>query len=74
MSVLDVDDDCPPEMGAELADAIWAALTHDDRMRWERIGVVRRPGHEARRSEALAVTQLLIVSHLVGTFDAASVL
>lgn len=74
MSVLDVDDDCPPEVGAELEDAIWAALTPDDRMRWERIGIVRQPGHEERRSEALALSQLLIVSHLVGTFDAASVL
>jgi phosphoribulokinase len=74
MSVLDVDDDCPADVGAELEDVIWAALTPDDRMRWERIGIVRRPGHGEHRSEALALSQLLIVSHLVGTFDAASVL
>jgi hypothetical protein len=74
MSVLDVDDDCPADVGAELEDVIWAALMPDDRMRWERIGIVRRPGHGEHRSEALALSQLLIVSHLVGTFDAASVL
>jgi phosphoribulokinase len=74
MSVLDVDGDCPADVGAELEDVIWAVLMPDDRMRWERIGIVRRPGHGERRSEALALSQLLIVSHLVGTFDAASVL
>jgi hypothetical protein len=40
-------------------------------MQWDRIGVVRHPEHGARRSEALALSQLLIVAHLVGTFDGA---
>jgi len=71
VSVLDVDGNCPPDLGEELEDVIWAYLRPDDRMQRERIGVVRHPEHGPVRSEALALCQLLIVSHLVGTLDGA---
>jgi phosphoribulokinase len=71
MSLLDIDGNCPPDLGEEIEDVIWSYLRPDDRMRWERIGVVRHPEHGERRSEALALSQLLIVAHLVGAFDGA---
>lgn len=71
MSVLDIDGNCPPDLGAELENVIWSYLRPDDRMQWERIGMVRRPDHGEQRSEALALAQLLIVSHLVGALDGA---
>jgi phosphoribulokinase len=71
MSVLDIDGNCPAGLGEEIEDVIWSYLRPDDRMRWERIGVVRHPEHGERRSEALAVSQLLIVAYLVGAFDGA---
>lgn len=71
MSVLDIDGNCPPDLGEELEDVIWSYLRPDDRMQWERIGVVRHPEHGEVRSEALALCQLLIVSHLVGALDGA---
>lgn len=70
-SVLDIDGDCPPALGAEIEDVLWASLRPDDRLQRERIGMVRIPGRGERRSEALALTQLLIVSHLVGSLDGA---
>ena len=72
ISVLEIDGDCPADLGEEIEDVIWTYLRPDDRMQWERIGVVRHPEHGERRSEALALAQLLIVSHLVGTLDGAS--
>ena len=71
MSILDIDGNCPADLGEEIEDVIWSYLRPDDRMRWERIGVVRHPEHGERRSEALAVSQLLIVAYLVGAFDGA---
>ena len=71
MSVLDIDGDCPTDLGAELEEALWSSLHPDDRLQRDRIGVVRRPGEDERRSEALALAQLLIVAHLVGAFDGA---
>jgi phosphoribulokinase len=71
MSVLEIDGDCPPEIGAELEDALWTALHPDVQVRWERIGMVRRPGEADERSESLALAQLLIVTYLVGAFDEA---
>jgi phosphoribulokinase len=71
MSVLDIDGDCPPALGAELEDALWSSLHPDERLQRDQIGVVRRPGHDPERSESLALAQLLIVSHLVGAFDGA---
>jgi phosphoribulokinase len=71
MSVLDIDGDCPPALGAELEEALWSTLHPDERLQRDQIGIVRRPGQEPERSEALALAQLLIVSHLVGAFDGA---
>jgi phosphoribulokinase len=71
LSVLDIDGDCPPDLGAELEEALWSSLHPDERLRRDRLGAVRRPGHGEVRSEALALAQLLIVSHLVGAFDGA---
>jgi phosphoribulokinase len=69
ISVLEIDGDCPPDLGEELEDVIWSYLRPDDRMQWERIGVVRHPERGEERSEALALSQLLIVSHLEGVLD-----
>jgi phosphoribulokinase len=71
LSVLDIDGDCPPDLGAELEEALWSSLHPDERLRRDRIGVVRRSGRGEDRSEALALAQLLVVSHLVGAFDGA---
>jgi phosphoribulokinase len=71
LSVLEIDGDCPPDLGAELEEALWSSLHPDERLRRDRIGAVRRPGYGEVRSEALALAQLLIVSHLVGAFDGA---
>lgn len=72
MSVLEIDGDCPPDLGSEIEDVIWSELHPDDRLHRDRIGVVRRPGHGEERSESLALTQLLIVAFLVGRSDGAS--
>jgi phosphoribulokinase len=71
MSVLDIDGNCPATLGEEIEDVIWSYLHPDDRMQRERIGVVRHPEHGERRSEALALAQLIIVAHLVGALDGA---
>jgi len=71
MSVLDIDGDCPPGVGGEIEEALWSTLRPDERLQRDRIGMIKRPGRDAERSEALALTQLLIVSHLVGAFDVA---
>ena len=71
LSVLDIDGDCPADVGTELEEALWSSLHPDERLHRARIGVVRRPGRGEDRSEALALAQLLIVSHLVGAFDSA---
>jgi phosphoribulokinase len=71
MSVLEIEGDCPAELGAELEEALWSSLHPDERLHRDRIGMVRRPGRDPERSESLALAQLLIVSHLVGAFDGA---
>jgi phosphoribulokinase len=71
MSELEIDGTCPPVLGSQLEDALWASLRPDDRLQRERLGVVRHVGSGERRSEALALSQLLIVSHLVGVLDGA---
>ncbi len=71
MSVLEIDGDCSPDLGAEIEDVIWSYLHPDDRLHRDRIGVVRNPERGEDRSEALALAQLLIVSHLVGALDGA---
>jgi phosphoribulokinase len=71
MSVLDVDGHCPPEVGAEIEDVVWSYLHPDHRLQRDRIGMVLRSAGDSERSEALALAQLLIVSHLVGALDGA---
>ncbi len=70
MSVLDIDGNCPPDLGAEIEDVVWSYLHPDHRLQRERIGMVLRGGGK-QRSESLALAQLLIVSHLVGALDGA---
>jgi hypothetical protein len=69
LSVLDIDGDCPPDLGEEIEDVLWTTIHPDEPLNWERIGVVRHPERGEERSEALALSQLLIVSHLVGTLE-----
>ncbi len=71
MSVLDIDGNCPPTIGAELEEALWSSLRPDEQVQWDRIGMVRKPGEADERSESLALAQLLIVTYLVGAFDQA---
>lgn len=71
MSVLEIDGDCPPEVGGQLEEALWSSLRSDGGLQRDRIGIVRRPGQPEERSESLALAQLLIVSYLVGAFDGA---
>jgi hypothetical protein len=54
-----------------LEEVIWSRLRPDDRLQRDRIGIVRRPGHDDERSESLALAQLLVVAFLVGRFDEA---
>lgn len=61
----------PPGSGGEIEDVIWGYLHPDDRLQRDRIGKYRPPEDGERRSEALALAQLLIVSHLVGALDGA---
>jgi hypothetical protein len=56
-------------VGAELEAVVWSYLHPDDRLQRDRIGRYRHPEGGERRSEALALAQLLIVSHLVGALD-----
>jgi phosphoribulokinase len=71
MSTLEIDGNCPPKLGSELEEVVWSYLRPDDRLQRDRIGMIRHPGAGEVRSEALALTQLLIVSHLVGALDGA---
>jgi phosphoribulokinase len=71
MSILEIDGDCPPDLGVELEEALWSSMRPDDRLQRDRIGVIRKPGQPEIRSEALALSQLLIVAHLIGAFDGA---
>ena len=72
MSVLDIDGDCPPDLGAELEEALWSSLHPDERLQRDRIGVVQAAGSATRSAASRSRSaQLLIVSHLVGAFDGA---
>ena len=71
LSVLDIDGDCPADLGQEIEDVLWSTIHPDEQLNGERIGVVRHPERGEERSEALALSQLLIVTHLVGALDGA---
>lgn len=71
MSVLAVDGRCPPDLGAEVEEVIWSYLHRDHRFQRDGIGIVRHGSGLEERSEALALAQLLIVAHVVGSLDVA---
>ena len=72
MSVLDIDGDCPPDLGDELEDVLWSyAPPRRAAAAGAASGSCGIPSEDEERSEALALSQLLIVSHLVGAFDGA---
>jgi len=51
MSLLEIDGDCPREVGVEREDALWTALHPDEQLEWDGIGIVKRPGKEEVRSD-----------------------
>lgn len=71
LSVLDIDGNCPATLGAEIENVLWSSLRLQDGLQRDRIGAVRTPGQGERRSETLALVQLLIVTHLTGPHDEA---
>jgi phosphoribulokinase len=71
--VLEIAADCPAQTARAVEEAIWRRLSTDGSLRRERLGWHDGPGG-GRRSEALALAQLLIVYHLAmaasgGTVD-----
>jgi len=61
--ILEIDGDCPSEVGGEVEDMIWHRMNPDESLRRDRIGVFIEQSTE-RRSESLALAQLLIVFQL----------
>ena len=61
--ILEIDGDCPSEVGREVEEIIWRRMTADDTLRRDRIGMFVE-GTTERRSESLALAQLLIVFQL----------
>lgn len=70
VEVVEIDGDCPPAVGCRIEDAIWRRLGARTLHR-DRIGRYAHPSGDQRRSEALALTQLLIVAHLSGSLRGA---
>lgn len=62
--VLEISADCPPETARAVEEAIWRRMSPDRALRRDRLGWHDGAGG-GRRSEALALAQLLIVYHLV---------
>jgi phosphoribulokinase len=62
--VLEISADCPPATARAVEEAIWQRMSPDGTLRRDRLGWHDGPGG-GRRSEALALVQLLIVYHLV---------
>ena len=52
--IMEIDGDCPAEIGQEVEEIIWRRMNVDDRLRRERIGVFT-DGATERRSESLAL-------------------
>ena len=61
---LAVPGDMPPEVGAQIEEAIWEKLHFATHLRSERLGEYTI-GSDLHRSESLALVQLLILYHLV---------
>jgi hypothetical protein len=64
--ILEIDGDCPPELGADIEDSIWHRMRPDDSLRRERVGRYTNASGRESRSESLALAQLLVVYQLVG--------
>ena len=72
VDVLEIDGQVPPEVSAAAEEIIWDKMAHPDaELNREAIGVFVDANQE-RRSESLALTQLLIVFQLVGAASAAA--
>ncbi|MEX0990496.1 MAG: phosphoribulokinase [Actinomycetota bacterium] len=70
VQVVEIDGDCPAVAGAAIEQAIWTRLGRPGLHRTN-IGRYEHPSGDRRRSEALALTQLLIVAHLSGSLRGA---
>ena len=71
VDVLEIDGQVPPEVSAAAEEIIWDKMAHPDgELNREAIGVFVDANQE-KRSESLALTQLLIVFQLVGAASAA---
>lgn len=62
--VLSIPGDIAPELAAELEEAVWARMSFANHLRARRLGEFTL-GTDLRRSESLALVQLLILYHLV---------
>jgi len=62
--VLEIDGGCPPEIAAAVEEALWHHADPDAAVHRDRIGRYL-DGAEPRRSETLALTQLLVVTQLL---------
>ncbi len=72
VDVLEIDGQVPPEVSAAAEEIIWDKMAHPDgELNREAIGVFVDANQE-KRSESLALTQLLIVFQLVGAASAAA--
>lgn len=69
--ILEIEGDCPSDVGRDVEEAIWHRMRPDDSLRRERIGRHTDASGGERRSESLALAQLLVVYHLVGAARAA---
>jgi len=63
--ILEVDGGCPPGVGGDVAQIVWRRMPPDAGLLRDRLGLYLHATGEERRSEALALAQLLIVSHVV---------
>jgi len=70
VQVVEIDGDCPASVGGEIEEAIWQRLGARA-VRKDLIGRYAHPDGDQRRSESLALTQLLIVAHLAGSLRGA---
>ncbi len=61
--IVEIDGDCPTDVGSRVEESLWQGLNPGDEFRRDRIGVFV-DGDAERRSESLAMAQLLIVYQL----------
>jgi phosphoribulokinase len=65
-SMLRIPGDIDPELAAELEDVVWERMQYASHLRAQRLGEFTI-GTELHRSESLALTQTLLLYHLVST-------